>query len=286
MTGFLLGLCFAIGVALLLFGGSAPVPRLRVRPVNRSLRVLLDQAGVDWSPIIVVLLAAVGGLLAGALATALADLPILVLAGAAGGAFAPIAWLRGRRDQRSRDRERAWPDALRQLADALEAGLAFPAAVQLVGDAGPQLLRRDWRAFQARLRASGLETAIEGLTEHRERTAETVALLLRAGLLELPAGGLAPALRELAEVLSERFESRERARTRAASLHTEAVVLALSPIVLLLIIGLASPVYLDAYRTPGGTLVAAFAGLLIGGCYVAMRRLGRVPEPRRTGSGR
>lgn len=114
-----------------------------------------------------------------------------------------------RREQRGRERERAWPDALRQLADALEAGLAFPAAVRLVGEAGPTPLRADWIAFQARTRASGLATAIDGLTERNERTAETVALLLRAGLLDLPAGGMAPALRELAGVLSERFEARE-----------------------------------------------------------------------------
>ena len=47
--------------------------------------------------------------------------------------------------------------------------------------------------------------------------------------------------------------------------------------------GSASPAYLDAYRTPGGTLVGAIGGLLIFGCYLLMLRLGRVPEPRRTG---
>jgi hypothetical protein len=52
---------------------------------------------------------------------------------------------------------------------------------------------------------------------------------------------------------------------------------------LLLLVGLASPAYLDAYRTPGGTLVGAIGGLLIFGCYLLMLRLGRVPEPRRTG---
>lgn len=284
MTGFLLGLCFAVGVGLVLFGDHSRPGRDRARRLDNALRTLSSDAGVDWQPIVVVLACGLAGLLAGTLAAAISALPILVLASAIAGAYAPIAWLRSRRGQRFRDRERAWPDALRQLADALEAGVAFPAAVQLVSDAGPVLLRHDWRAFQARLRGSGLEVAIDGLTERGERTAETVALLLRAGLLELPAGGLAPALRELAGVLSERFESRERARTRASSLHTEAAVLALSPIALLLIIGLASPVYLDAYRTPGGTIVAAVAGLLIFGCWLAMRQLGRAPEPRRTGT--
>ena len=133
------------------------------------------------------------------------------------------------------------------------------------------------------MRAGGLASAIEGLAERRERTADTVALLLRAGLLELPAGGLAPVLRELAGMLSARLEAREKARSRASTLRLEAGILAVSPILLLLLVGLSSPAYLDAYRTPGGTLVGAIGGLLIFGCYLLMLRLGRVPEPRRTG---
>jgi Flp pilus assembly protein TadB len=89
-------------------------------------------------------------------------------------------------------------------------------------------------------------------------------------------------LRELSGVLAERFEAREKARTRASSLQLEAAVLALSPIVLLLLLGAASPGYLDAYRTPAGTIVAAVGCGLIFGCYLVMRWLGRVPEPRRT----
>jgi tight adherence protein B len=113
-----------------------------------------------------------------------------------------------------------------------------------------------------------------------------VALLLRAGLLELPAGGLAPVLRELSVVLADRFEAREKARTRASSLQVEAAILAVSPFFLLLLVGAATPAYLDAYRTAEGTAVGALAGVMIFGCYLLMRRLGRVPEPRRTGAGK
>jgi tight adherence protein B len=224
--------------------------------------------------------------LAAVLVWSLVDVPVLAIAGAIGGGYAPVAWASSRRERRLRERERAWPGALSQLADALEAGIAFQAAVAFVAQTGPQPLRGDLARFQARLRAGGLASAIDGLTEHGERTADTVALVLRAGLLELPAGGLAPVLRELAGVLTERLEAREKARSRASTLKLEAAILALSPIVLLLLVGLASPAYLDAYRTPGGTLVGAIGGFLIFGCYLLMLRLGRVPEPRRTGDPR
>jgi Flp pilus assembly protein TadB len=104
-------------------------------------------------------------------------------------------------------------------------------------------------------------------------------LLLRAGLVDLPAGGLAPLLRELAAMLADRFEARENARTRASSVQLEAAILAASPVVLLVLVGSSSPSYLAAYRGGVGTLVAAAGGLVIFACYLAMRRLGQVPDP-------
>lgn len=279
MTGPLLTLVFASGVALLWVGlvMNVQLPR---RP--SLFRRALAEAGVSSRPATFALGVVVAAAVAAALAWSLTAVPILAVAAAGAGAYAPLASLSRRRDRARRERERAWPAALAQLADALEAGIAFPAAVALVAEAGPTQLQADLARFHARLRAGGLEQAIEGLREAGERTADTVALLLRAGLLELPAGRLAPVLRELASVLSERFEAREKARSRAATLQIEAAILALSPIALLLIVGAASPGYLDAYKTPAGTVVAAVAGLLIFGCYLAMRQLGRVPEPRRT----
>jgi tight adherence protein B len=283
MTGFLLGLVFGAGVAL--FWASA-VCGVEFRAGSGRLSGLVRQSELPLSPPLFVFVVLVSAVLAALLVWSLVDVPVLVLAGAIGGAYAPVAWAGRRRERRLRDRERSWPAALAQLADALEAGIAFPAAVALVAETGPVSLRGDLAGFHARLRAGGLASAIDGLTESGERTADTVALLLRASLLELPAGGLAPVLRELAGVLTERLEARERARSRASTLQLEAAILALSPIVLFLLVGLASPAYLEAYRTPGGTLVGVIGGLLIFGCYLLMLRLGRVPEPRRTGGAR
>jgi len=254
--------------------------------VGGRLGSSLRQGELPFSPPVFVVAVLASALVAALLVWSLVDVPVLAVAGAIGGGYAPMAWAGRRRERRLRERERAWPAALAQLADALEAGIAFPAAVALVAETGPASLRGDLAGFHARLRAGGLASAIEGLTEPGERTADTVALLLRASLLELPAGGLAPVLRELAGVLSERLEAREKARSRASTLQLEAAILALSPIVLFLLVGLASPAYLEAYRTPGGTLVGVIGGLMIFGCYLLMLRLGRVPEPRRTGAGR
>jgi tight adherence protein B len=280
VTGLLLALVFAAGVALLWAGAviGAELPLARDGLLGRRRR-----AELPLSPPLFLLAVLGSAGVAAVLVWLLIDVPVLAIAGAIGGGYAPVVWANGRRERRVRERERAWPGALSQLGDALEAGIAFQAAVALVAEGGPGPLRGDLARFHARLRAGGLASAIDGLSEQGERTADTVALFLRAGLLELPAGGLAPVLRELAGVLSERLEVREKARSRASTLRLEAAILAASPILLLLLVGLASPAYLDAYRTPAGTLVGAVGGVLIFGCYLLMLRLGRVPEPRRTG---
>jgi tight adherence protein B len=285
MTGFLLGVIFAAGVGLVWFGAVVGV---QLSPPAQSSRVgaLLDSAAVDIAPQMFMAAVVGCGLALGLVAWWIVEVPAVTVGGLVGGACAPVAWARSRRDRRARERERAWPAVLSQLADALEAGLAWPAAVALVAESGPEALRGEWTTFTTRLRSADLDTALEGLREVGERTADSVALLLRAALVDLPAGGLAPVLRELAGVLSERLEARERARSRASSMHVEAALLALSPIVILLLIGLSSPGYLDAYRGTGGTIVALMGGGLIFACYLLMRRLGRVPEPRRTTGGR
>ena len=280
MTGFLLGLVFAAGVALFWAG---TVCAAEFHAGSGRLSGLVRQSELPFSPPVFLLAVLASAVLAALLVWSLVDVPVLALAAAIGGGYAPVVWAGRKRERRLRERERAWPAALAQLADALEAGIAFPAAVALVAESGPASLRGDLAGFHARLRSGGLASAIDGLTEAGERTADTVALLLRASLLELPAGGLAPVLRELAGVLSERLEAGEKARSRASTLQLEAAILALSPIVLFLFVGLGSPAYLEAYRTPAGTLVGTIGGLLIFGCYLLMLRLGRVPEPRRTG---
>jgi tight adherence protein B len=280
VIGALFAVCFASGVGLLVVGLAREPKEIDVAHWRERLFSRRESMPLPALPLGG--LSAVLALIGAVFVWSLVGVPVLSLAAAIAGAYAPVAWARRVAERARRERERAWPAALGQLSDALEAGIAFPAAVSLLGEAGPVPLRVEFTSFQARLRAAGLEAALDGLARAGERTSDTVALLLRAGLLELPAGRLAPLLRELSEVLGERFEAREKARTRGSSLQVEAAVLALSPIVLLLLLGAASPGYLDAYKTVAGTIVATVGSALIFGCYLLMRRLGRVPEPRRT----
>ena len=141
------------------------------------------------------------------------------------------------------------------------------------------MLRAQFAAFYQDVRDGDLEQALDKLAAAPERAAGTAAALLRAAFVEVPTGRVSPLLRELAQVLRERWETRERARSRGLSLRREATVLALSPLAFLLLIGWSSPGYLDAYRSAGGTIVSLVGAAVIGGCYLAMLHLGRIPEP-------
>jgi tight adherence protein B len=267
----LLALTFAAGVGVIWLSVACgiEIPKLNRRTTHGAVRYGAIAPGC--------------ALVGAVIAWPLGHLPALTAAAAFAGGYAPFALRRRRRASEQRAREQAWPAALAQLADALEAGIAFPAAVALVAGGGPSALRADLASFHTRLRSQGLAAALDGLAAADERTADTVALLLRAALLELPSGGAAPVLRDLSDVLRERGEAREKARSRASSLQLEATILAISPVALLLLVGAASPGYLAAYRTVAGSVVSLFAAVLIFGCYLLMRRLGRIPEPRRTG---
>jgi len=272
-------LCLLAGLALLITGLTRK-NETSGRPSRFALwRRRVERQGVLSARFLsaVVALSLVGF----AIGWALAGIPVLAMLGAFAGGYGPFVWIRRRGQQDARGRERSWPAALAQLADALEAGLAFPAAVALLGEAGPIPLRSEFSRLHTRLRSDGLAAALDQLAAAPERTAGTVALLLRAGLVELPAGGLAPMLRDLSVMLSDRFEAREKARTKASSLQLEAAILALSPIVLLLLVGAASPAYLAAYKTAAGTAVAVAGGIAIFACYLLMRHLSRIPEPQR-----
>ena len=270
---------FAVGVGVVWFGVldgvGGPLPGLR-RARTRFARLVM-QVGVP---------ALAAAAVCGFVAWEALRLPALAVLAACAGGYAPLLLRRGRVDRRRREREQAWPAALDQLADGFEAGLAFPAAAAFVAQSGPSPLRSDFARLYRSVREGALETGLEELAHAGERAARSAAAILRAAFGDVPTGGVAPVLRELAGVLRERWETRERARSRALSLRREAAILAVSPLAFVLLIGASAPGYLDAYRTASGTAVSLLGTVVILGCYLAMRRLGRVPDPGDAGSSR
>ena len=145
---------------------------------------------------------------------------------------------RSRAERQARERERAGRPRWSSSPTALEAGLAFPGGGAVRGEVGAVVASR--ASSPASTAASARASSRRGLDELArapERAAASAAAILRAAFVDLPTGGVAPVLRELARVLRERWETRERARTRALSLQREAAILAVSPMAFVLLIG-------------------------------------------------
>jgi hypothetical protein len=106
MTGFLLGLVFAVGVALVWAGAVCGV---ELRTGRGRLHRFVGESELPLSPLVFALAILASGTLAGLLVWSLVGLPVLALAGGLGGAYAPVAWAGRRRARRLQEGERAWP---------------------------------------------------------------------------------------------------------------------------------------------------------------------------------
>jgi hypothetical protein len=148
--GALLAVCFAAGVGLLVLGLAREPQPLEIGAWSTQLFARRERFPLAPAPLAG--LAAVLALVAALLVWSLVAVPVLALAAAVAGAYAPVTWARRAGERARRERERAWPAALAQVADALEAGIAVPAAVALLGEAGPPPLRTEFTSFQARQR--------------------------------------------------------------------------------------------------------------------------------------
>jgi tight adherence protein B len=223
---------------------------------------------------------AAGGLTALVLLAATGTLP-LALAFGLFAAAAPRAYLRHRARRRTADLREEWPDVVDNLASGVRAGLSLPEALGALGESGPLVLRPAFARFAESHRASGnFRACLTRLGEDlddpvADRIVEALRLARDVGGTDL--GGLLRTLgaflREDARVRSE-IESRQSWTVNAARLALAA------PWVVLLLLATQSTT-IHAYNRPAGVVVLVAGGGISWVAYLLMRRLGRLPEPRR-----
>ncbi len=178
-------------------------------------RQLLLAGEESRSPVLVVAVAAAAGVvLAWILAVGLA--PVFALAGLAAGAAAIRVWLARARDRRNEAFIAQMPELARVLSNATSAGLSIASAIALAGEeltapAGVELQR-----VASRLRfGASLDTAmneLQGRLPSRE-----VSVLVSTLLVSARSGGsLVTALRDIADTLDDRKETRREVKTTLA----------------------------------------------------------------------
>ncbi len=280
--GAALGLAFGLG--LLLIGRaftSLPPPRVHL-PVSRRLTDLLRAAGVETvTPMALLSLCAVAGLLAGLLVLGVSHTPPVAMAFAAMACYAPLALVRSRARRRRRDLAEVWPEAVDHLASAVRAGLSLPEALAQLGRRGPEPLRPAFEAFGRDYQATGrFGTCLDRL---KDRLADPVGDRVVEGLRiarEVGGGDLGRMLRSLSRFLRDDARTRSELESRQAWVVNGARLAAAAPWAVLLALSM-QPEVIGRYRSAAGVVV-----LIVGAaaCFVAYRlmvRLGRLPEQRR-----
>lgn len=260
---------------------AAAAPHAPSRALLR-LQDWLLQAGLEGVTPRTVLLVSLGGaLLGGLLAHALLGWPVADLAGILTGGLAYPLWLRARHARHRACVQRALPEAIEQLRDALGSGLTLDRAFQGLAEQGPEALRPYAAELCAELRYVPFAAAVERL---RDRLADpSFDLVASALLLHDEVGGrrFRACLGELAAGLRADLATRERLGATRARIVYSARLLALAPVALLLLVRGWSPAAAQVFDGPVGQLLLAGCGAAVAMGYAGMLWLSRLPEEER-----
>ena len=251
---------------------------LRATRAGRRLERELMLAGVHRSPSLVLAAGvAVALVTAVALWTLLA--PAFGVLGVSAGALAVRAYLRRERTRRLEAFVTQLPELARVLANATNAGLSIHTAIGVAAEELDDPSRAELRRVATRIAfGAGLEEALQELQDRlpsREIAVLTATLVVSAR----SGGSLVHALRDIADTLETRKETRREIRTTLAqSLATGYLVIVLGFGLLLLLNALAPGTVQTMTTSPAGQVALVVSGTLFAGGFLMIRRMTRI-EP-------
>ncbi|KYH45607.1 type II secretion system F family protein [Branchiibius sp. NY16-3462-2] len=250
--------------------------RLRQTRLGRWLESELDLAGIDRKPVVVLLAGLAVGLVAtwavwNFLAPALAVFGLVV--GALG-----VRWYLRRGQARRREAFVAQlPDLARVLANASYAGLSLPTAIAIAGDELSEPARTELSRVATRLKfGAPLPTALEGLRT-RVGSREAGVLISTLVVASRSGGSLVTALRNIADTLEQRKETRREIRTTLAQSVATAYMVIVIGAGSLLLLNFIEPGTVQRMTTSLlGQVALVVAALLFGGGYLLIRHMTRI----------
>lgn len=169
------------------------------------------------------------------------------------------------------------PEAIDMLVNAMKSGYSIQAAIKFAGDEMPEPLGPEFtRVYDEQRLGMELRNALLSLQERVDTL--DCKMFVTALLLQRETGGnLAEVLSTLATLMRERVGLRGQIDTLTAEPRMSAVVLALLPVVLFVIVTMANRTYMSPlWTTSMGKilLLYAIASILLG--YVVLRKIGQI----------
>lgn len=235
----------------------------------------LEIAGIGRRPSVVFLggvaVAVVGSVLMWSLLA-----PLLGVAGSLLGALAVRAYLRRARERRREAFIGQLPELARVLANASYAGLSLPTAIGIAGDELAEPARTELSRVATRLRFGAPLT--KALDELRQRVGsrETSVLIATLVVASRSGGSLVTALRDIAETLDQRKETRREVRTVLAQPVVTSYFVIVLGVVMLLMLNAMQPGTVDKMtRQPLGQAALLISFGIFGSGFYAIRRMTR-----------
>jgi tight adherence protein B len=246
--------------------------------LGRRLERELIFAGVAYRPFVVFVAGLGTGLLSAVVLWQLLA-PVFGVLGLTVGVFAVRAYLRRERERRREAFIAQMPELARVLANATNAGLSIPTALAMAGDELEEPARSEMKRVSTRLGfGTGIETALAELGE-RIPSREVGVLVATLVVSARSGGSLVSALRDIADTLEDRKETRREIRTTLAqSVATGYIVVGLG-LLILVMLNTMQPGTVDRMtRNPIGQVALVVVGALYLGGILIVRRMTRI-EP-------
>lgn len=248
----------------------------RSRP-GRWLANEMDIAGIKQQPLTVAVLALVAGLVAMWLVYRLLA-PALAVFGLLAALLGLREFLHRARQRRTEAFVNQLPELARVLANASGAGLSLPTALALAADELGEPAHTELSRLETRLRfGAPLTTALDEMRT-RIDSREVSVLMSTLVVASRSGGSLVTALRDVADALEDRKETRREVTTiLSQSMATAYMVIAMG-FGMLLVLNLMWPGTVDKMvRNLWGRIALAVSSALFAGGFIAIRRMTRIP---------
>jgi tight adherence protein B len=233
-------------------------------PFGKKLQVLLLHADSSMSVGGIVLACAGAALVCGLLGYVFTHMFLLAGAATVAGALIPYVLLRMKRDSRLKAFNTALPDAIDLMARALRAGHSMNSSIEMIAEQSPEPLASEFvQVFkQQRL---GLHFR-EALMQMGSRIpSKDLQFLITAILVQKETGGdLTEILDRTTHVIRDRIRIQGEVRTHTAQGRMTGWILGLLPVIMLVLLNIASPGYSSVlFHDPTGQKLLYAGGILI-----------------------
>ena len=203
--------------------------------------------------------------------------PLLGVLGLLLGLLGVRAYLRRARERRREAFVGQLPELARVLANASYAGLSLPTAIAIAGDELAEPARTELSRVATRLRfGAPLTRALDDLRE-RVGSRETSVLISTLVVASRSGGSLVTALRDIAETLDQRKETRREVKTILSQPVVTSYFVIVLGVVMLLMLNAMQPGTVERMtREPIGQVALLVSAGIFGGGFWAIRRITRM----------